>query len=413
MKKPPRPALPTDKVRFVGDPIACVVARDAAAGQGRRRGDRGRHRAAAGRDQAGAGGGARARPRSSTTCRATSRSISTTATARRSPPRSRGAAHKVKLKLRNTRMIVNTIEPRAAIGSYDTAKERFTLHSCSQGVMGLKAGLVNVHEGRARQDARRHRQRRRLVRHEGAGLSGIRLHPARRARARPPGEVDRRALDQLRLRQPRPRPRADRRARARRRRPFPRAAAGGLRQSRRLPGRHVAAAADAQHRAQRHQPLPHAADGSLDQVRVHQHHLRQPLPRRRPARGQLLHGAADRLRRRRNRLRPHRAAPQEPDPQERHSLEGRLRRDLRQRRLPGDPQAGARGLRLEGLQQAQAREQEARQAARHRRRLLSRSHRARQQGDGRHLPSTPTAASPSAPARSTTARATPRRSRRC
>ncbi len=27
MKKPPRPALPTDKVRFVGDPIACVVAR--------------------------------------------------------------------------------------------------------------------------------------------------------------------------------------------------------------------------------------------------------------------------------------------------------------------------------------------------------------------------------------------------
>src|SRR5262249_17824073 len=26
MRKPPRPALPADKVRFVGDPIACVVA---------------------------------------------------------------------------------------------------------------------------------------------------------------------------------------------------------------------------------------------------------------------------------------------------------------------------------------------------------------------------------------------------
>ena len=26
MKKPARPALPTDKVRFVGDPVACVVA---------------------------------------------------------------------------------------------------------------------------------------------------------------------------------------------------------------------------------------------------------------------------------------------------------------------------------------------------------------------------------------------------
>ena len=144
LKKPPRPALPTDKVRFVGDPIACVVARDAAAGQGRRRGDRGRHRAAAGRDHARAGGRAPARPRCSTTCRATSASTSTTATARRSPPPSPRAAHKVKLKLLNTRMIVNTIEPRAAIGSYDKAKERFTLHSCSQGVMGLKAGLVGV-----------------------------------------------------------------------------------------------------------------------------------------------------------------------------------------------------------------------------------------------------------------------------
>src|SRR2546421_12548382 len=26
MKKPPRPALPSDKVRYVGDPVACVVA---------------------------------------------------------------------------------------------------------------------------------------------------------------------------------------------------------------------------------------------------------------------------------------------------------------------------------------------------------------------------------------------------
>ena len=88
MKKPPRPALPTDKVRFVGDPIACVVAetllqaKDAAEAievdieplpvvttpRARR--------------------SPPARPRSSTTCRATSRSTSTTATAKRSPRRS-------------------------------------------------------------------------------------------------------------------------------------------------------------------------------------------------------------------------------------------------------------------------------------------------------------------------------------
>jgi len=30
LKKPPRPALPTDKVRFVGDPIACVIAQTVA-----------------------------------------------------------------------------------------------------------------------------------------------------------------------------------------------------------------------------------------------------------------------------------------------------------------------------------------------------------------------------------------------
>src|SRR5260370_14264387 len=29
MKKPPRPALAVDKVRFVGDPVACVVAQTA------------------------------------------------------------------------------------------------------------------------------------------------------------------------------------------------------------------------------------------------------------------------------------------------------------------------------------------------------------------------------------------------
>ena len=56
LKKPPRAALPTDKVRFVGDPIACVVADDNRAGQGRLRGDRGRYRIAAGHHHAGPGG---------------------------------------------------------------------------------------------------------------------------------------------------------------------------------------------------------------------------------------------------------------------------------------------------------------------------------------------------------------------
>jgi carbon-monoxide dehydrogenase large subunit len=53
-----------------------------------------------------------------------------------------GAAHKVKLKILNSRLVVNSMEPRSAIGEYDKAKDSYTLHSVSQGVMGMKAGVV-------------------------------------------------------------------------------------------------------------------------------------------------------------------------------------------------------------------------------------------------------------------------------
>ena len=143
LKKPPRPALPTDKVRFAGDPIACVVAetllqaKDAA---------------------------------EAIEIDIESLPVVTTfaqATAAGAPALFEdvpgnvcldfhygetdkvnaafaAAAHKVKLKLINNRQIVNAIEPRAAIGEYDASNDRFTLRSCSQGVMGMKAGLVNV-----------------------------------------------------------------------------------------------------------------------------------------------------------------------------------------------------------------------------------------------------------------------------
>jgi aerobic carbon-monoxide dehydrogenase large subunit len=143
MKKPGKAMLPTDKVRFVGDPIACVVAetllqaKDAA--------------------------------------EAIELDIEplpvvvefTKADANGAPavfediPNNvaldfhygdtekvnaafAGAAHKVKLKLVNSRLVVNAMEPRAAVGEYDKAKEGYTLHSVSQGVMGLKAGMVGA-----------------------------------------------------------------------------------------------------------------------------------------------------------------------------------------------------------------------------------------------------------------------------
>ncbi len=60
MKKPERRSLTSGKVRFVGDPVACVVAETYRAGEGRGRGDRARHRAAA-RGVARERGGARGR----------------------------------------------------------------------------------------------------------------------------------------------------------------------------------------------------------------------------------------------------------------------------------------------------------------------------------------------------------------
>jgi carbon-monoxide dehydrogenase large subunit len=143
MKKPPRPALPQDKVRFVGDPIACVVAQTLLQAK-----------------DAAEAVAVDIEPLPVVTEPEQAMTAGAPAIFEDVPGNVAldfhfgdsekveaafaQAAHKVKLRLRNTRMIVNAIEPRAAIGSYDAANERFTLHSVAQGVMGMKAGLVNV-----------------------------------------------------------------------------------------------------------------------------------------------------------------------------------------------------------------------------------------------------------------------------
>jgi aerobic carbon-monoxide dehydrogenase large subunit len=143
MIKPPRPALPSDKVRFVGDPVACVVAetplqaKDAAEAvevdidplpavvrpaDAAQPGAPLIHAEAPGNvaldyhygdsDQVAA------------------------AFAK--------AAHVTRLKLVNSRVVVNAIEPRAAIGVYDPASGRFTLHAPSQGVFGLRGNMAEI-----------------------------------------------------------------------------------------------------------------------------------------------------------------------------------------------------------------------------------------------------------------------------
>jgi carbon-monoxide dehydrogenase large subunit len=54
------------------------------------------------------------------------------------------AAHVAKLSIRNTRCVVAPMEPRVAIGEYGKDGDHWTLHSCSQGVFGLKNQLVDM-----------------------------------------------------------------------------------------------------------------------------------------------------------------------------------------------------------------------------------------------------------------------------
>ena len=55
-----------------------------------------------------------------------------------------GAAHVTRLKLRNSRVVVSPMEPRSAIGEYDADSGRYTLHVGCQGVFGLRNLMKDV-----------------------------------------------------------------------------------------------------------------------------------------------------------------------------------------------------------------------------------------------------------------------------
>jgi aerobic carbon-monoxide dehydrogenase large subunit len=143
LKKPPRSILPTDKVRFAGDPIVCVVAetllqaKDAAEALEI---DIEALPVVTTFEQATAPGApALFDEVPGNVCLDFHYGETDKVNAAFA-----AAAHNVKLKLINNRLIVNAIEPRAAIGEYDAGSQRWTLHSVSQGVMGMKAGLTGV-----------------------------------------------------------------------------------------------------------------------------------------------------------------------------------------------------------------------------------------------------------------------------
>ncbi len=143
MKKPARPALAIDKVRFVGDPVACVIAETAIAAK----------------DAAEAVvldiEPLPAVTRASEAVKPGAPQIFDDAPGNVALDYHYGdaekvreafakAAHVTRIELLNNRLVVAAMEPRAALAAYDPATERFTFHVGCQGVFGLRAQLAEI-----------------------------------------------------------------------------------------------------------------------------------------------------------------------------------------------------------------------------------------------------------------------------
>jgi carbon-monoxide dehydrogenase large subunit len=146
MKAPERPALTSDKVRFVGDPVAFVVAETAAEAEAaaesvevdieplpsvvdvRQAGKRGTPDVWAEAPGNMALDFLYGEPDKVAAAFAS-------------------AAHVTKMRLENKRLIVAAMEPRACVADYDKAASKFTLYAPTQGVLGSRtnaAGIMKV-----------------------------------------------------------------------------------------------------------------------------------------------------------------------------------------------------------------------------------------------------------------------------
>jgi len=139
----PRPALATDKVRFVGDPVACVIAETVAHAK----------------DAAEAvvidteplpvvlKPADAVKPGAPLVFDAVPNNVALDyhfGDAAKVSEAFAKAKHVTRLETSNQRMVVNAMEPRSAIGEYDAAANKWTLYSSSQGVHGMKTTLMDV-----------------------------------------------------------------------------------------------------------------------------------------------------------------------------------------------------------------------------------------------------------------------------
>ena len=139
----PRPALAADKMRYVGDPVACVIAATVAQAK-----DAAEAVALAIEPLAAVLTSAEAvKPGAPLVFDAVPNNIALDyhyGDAAKVADAFAKAKHVTRLKTSNQRMIVNAMEPRAAIGEFDPATGKWTLYSTSQGVFGMKTTLMDI-----------------------------------------------------------------------------------------------------------------------------------------------------------------------------------------------------------------------------------------------------------------------------
>ena len=141
MRRTGRPALATDKVRFVGDPIACVIAETV---------NQGRDAAeaialeidplpAVTEPPAAVNSGAPQLYDDAPGNLALDFHYGDAEAVKKAFAE---AAHVTRLDIVSNRIVVSPMEPRSAIGSYDSKTGRWILNVGCQGVMGLRGGLA-------------------------------------------------------------------------------------------------------------------------------------------------------------------------------------------------------------------------------------------------------------------------------
>ena len=143
LKKPHRPALAQGRVRYVGECVACVVAESALIAQ-----DAADLVHVEYRDlPAVVSAEASLQPHAARLHDGIPENLYFdygSGDAAKTDAAFASAERIVKLRVHNTRVVANPMEPRACVGVYDAKRGHYTLHACTQGAYGMRGQLVQA-----------------------------------------------------------------------------------------------------------------------------------------------------------------------------------------------------------------------------------------------------------------------------